>query len=224
MTATEVETTAVEVSEPEPETGDVTESEPEDETDPGEDDTETETGQAAPEPSSFARMEEIGKKLDLLQKHVAKRMGEILGDDVALFEICEICSFSNTPGWRPSGPLPDDVVTAIRHALGQAAPSDYLPDTHSQVCPECAGWGQVASGSKVQGQDLLSCKNCNGMGWKATDEARQPNYNGQAPTTPAGQFEAVAPPPETDPAVAAALELVREAGFTAVPPYRPTTS
>src|SRR4051812_36218629 len=55
---------------------------------------------------SQARIEGINGQLEKLKKHVAKRLGEILGDDAPYFEDCEICSFSKTPGMRPMGPLP----------------------------------------------------------------------------------------------------------------------
>jgi hypothetical protein len=39
-------------------------------------------------------------------------------------------------------------------------------DPHSEVCPECNGYGQVATGSYVQGNEVRMCSNCNGAGYK----------------------------------------------------------
>jgi hypothetical protein len=117
------------------------------------------------EPSTEAVSEEIGKKLDKLQKYVANKMGDILGEDTTLFEICEVCSYTNTPGWRLSGPYPPDVELAVRHAMGQHAQTEYKMDGYSAVCDKCDGLGQTQSRSKVPGQDLLVCFGCKGRGW-----------------------------------------------------------
>lgn len=126
----------------------------------------------AEELSSFARAEEVGKKLDTVQKYVARKMGDILGDDAQLFEECEVCSFSNTPGWRPKGPYPPEVIEAVLTVLGQRSSSEFLTDQHSRTCRECDGLGQVASGSRVAGWELLTCHNCGGKGWEPTDDKR----------------------------------------------------
>lgn len=176
------------------------------------------------EPSSFARMEEIGRKLDGLQKHVAKRLGEILGDDVALFEECEVCSYSNTPGWRPRGPYPVEVANTVMAVLGRADEAEYKADEHSQTCAECGGYGQVASGSKVQGQDLLPCVRCDSRGWTPTDEKRQSPWqlaaNGAAP--PPSPVADLAPAaPELSPEDAAEVAALKEKGYTVIAPFVP---
>lgn len=38
-------------------------------------------------------------------------------------------------------------------------------DPHSEVCPECKGYGQVATGSFVQGNEVRACTNCKGWGY-----------------------------------------------------------
>lgn len=133
-------------------------------TDDGDPEPEPES-ESDTQPSTEAVSEEIGKKLDALQKHVAKKMGDILGEDVTMFEVCEVCSYTNTPGWRLSGPYPPDVETAVRHAMGQHAPAEYKTDGYSSVCTQCEGLGQTQSRSKVPGQDLLVCYGCKGRGW-----------------------------------------------------------
>lgn len=209
--------------EPAPEPEPTPEPEPEP-TEPQEPPQEPQEPPAVPE--SEARIEQISGQLEKLNKHVAKRLGEILGDDAPFFETCEICSFSNTPGMRPSGPLPAEVQGAVYQALGQASPDEYVEDTHSQVCSECNGFGEVATGSKVGGQAHLSCVNCTGLGWVPTDDARRSRYgtapNGvqpQALESAGGNAPQATPPAELDPRV---RELQAE-GYAVIPPYVPTS-
>lgn len=155
----------MEVPEPEELTGD--QLEPDEQPEPEQDDDEPEasTEQPVHESSTEFQMEEIGKKLDGLNKHVAKRLGEILGDDATLFEVCEVCSATNTPGYRLSGPYPPEVEAAVRHVMGQHSPTDYSPDSYSRKCDKCNGLGATASGSLVPGQDTLPCFDCKARGW-----------------------------------------------------------
>ena len=51
-------------------------------------------------------MERMGKSLDALQRHVAKRVTEILGDDAAESEECELCNYWNTPAGATSRAAP----------------------------------------------------------------------------------------------------------------------
>jgi len=63
----------------------------------------------AEEPESFAIMEERGKQFDQLRKHVATRVGKILGDDAAMVAECPFCSYYNMPGWVPVIDHPADL-------------------------------------------------------------------------------------------------------------------
>jgi hypothetical protein len=208
----------------------VTEFEPDepdaDEDDPSEDD-EPDEAEQEPEPEqddaldTEAQAAEIGKKLDGLGKHVAKRMGDILGDDAALYAPCPACTPWQTPGWVPPVDPPPDVQAALLHYMGQNAPSDYQADTHSTVCPSCNGFGEVATGSKVFGQQNLTCVECAGNGWQPTDEKRAPKFgaasNGPAPTYPPPSAVASALPDlpvEEDPEVI----RLRQLGYAVIPP------
>lgn len=173
------------------------------------------------QPSTEAVSEEIGKKLDALQKHVAKKMGDILGEDVTMFEVCEVCSYTNTPGWRLSGPYPPDVEMAVRHAMGQHAPAEYKKDGYSRVCDLCNGLGEVSTGSLVPGQDTIICMGCRNKGWIAVGPERggsplvvQP---GDKITTALndGTFDVVEVLPDLDSPEVAAL---KEKGYIIIPP------
>jgi len=161
---------------------------------------------------SAARIEEVGKKLDLLGKHVAKRMSEILGEDAQLFEQCEGCYYWNVPGWRMKGPAPQEVADHLRVWLGDHAEADYLKDNYSRVCDACNGLGLTLTGSKVPGQDKLICIPCNGNGWIAVGDERNPYAlratNGATFDTPQhGALSPVAPlPGEPEPPEVAALK------------------
>jgi hypothetical protein len=205
--------------------------EPEPTTEPGTEPTEpTEPPQEPQEPpavpESEARIEQISGQLEKLNRHVAKRLGEILGDDAPFFETCEICSFSNTPGMRPSGPLPAEVQAAVYAALGQKTLDDLLDDPHSEVCNECGGKGSVKTRSEVEGQSALPCVKCGALGWLPTDSARgirpgtAPNgVQPQALESAGGNAPQATPPAELDPRVA---ELQRE-GFVVIAPYVATS-
>jgi len=105
------------------------------------------------EQSSFEEMERMGKSLDALQRHVSKRITEILGDLAPEWEECELCNYWNTPGWRHKGPLPEAVEDALRVALGGHGIAEFKPDEFSRACEKCNGLGFVLTGSKVTGQE-----------------------------------------------------------------------
>jgi hypothetical protein len=197
-----------EQTEPEPEPDD-TEPEPEPEPD------------AAPEADSYARVEEIGKQLDKLRQHVAKRLGAILGDDAPFYTECELCTPFGVPGFRPPVDLPPEVQGALYHLLGQHAPSDYQPDKHSTGCPSCNGFGEVATGSKIIGQDRLPCVECNGNGWQATDDARRSKIgaalNGPTPAEPAPAY-AASVVPDISQEDEAEVARLRGLGYAVIPP------
>ena len=187
--------------------------------DPGEPEQPAE--EPAGEPESAALMEEIGRKLDSLQKTVATRMSSILGEHALDFEECDLCSYWNVPGWRMKGHLPEDLRAELAALIGQRIPGTLKEDRHSHACPDCGGEGEVKTGSNVPGQDKLPCVECEGMGWQPTDDARRRGRmsltNGVTAqalgVTP--QDAAMQPAPlEEDPEVA----RLRSAGYVVVPP------
>lgn len=175
---------------------------------------------AAPEESQ-ARMEEAGKKLDLLQKHVTKRLGEILGEDATDIVPCPCCTAFGMPGWVFPIEPPDDVKAELYHYLHQAAPTDYKPDNYSRVCDECAGLGETATGSKVQGQATLTCVPCKGRGWVAVGAERGGAYI--APAGDNGDHSLRTDDESTpyEPVVALdtpEIEALKRAGYVVIPP------
>lgn len=177
----------------------------------------------APEPDeSSARMEEIGKKLDALVKHGARRMGEIMGDDAQFYRQCLCVECFNTPGWLPPIDPTPDAQAFMYHWLGQHAPGDYQDDQHSKACEFCNGLGQVATGSKVAGQDYLPCAECKGLGWVATDSTRGGNIlttaNGPQTATAA---ETVTPPVDPSEFDNLTVRELKARGGVVIPPFVP---
>lgn len=218
----------------EPETHDVPEQDvpleepapaPEHDDEPDDDENGGTTLEPVPEPDdepeTQAVIEEIGRKLDTLNKTVASRIATILGDNAQDFEVCDLCSYWNTPGWRHKGHLPEDLKAQMAYLIGQRADADFKPDTHSTTCGSCGGEGVVLTGSKVFGQDKLSCVECNGMGWLPTDDKRRSGMLSLAngPTAAAlgvtPQDAAMQPVTVEDTAEIAALKAK---GYVIVPP------
>jgi hypothetical protein len=199
-----------EVTEPEPETSDAPEPAPEPEPEP-EPDTEPESG---------AMMEAMGKQLDQLQKHVATRIGKILGDQATEWEECEVCSYWGTPGWRHKGPLPSEVEDVVRAALGQHSLAALKKDQYSDVCTKCDGEGFVSTGSKVPGQQELPCLNCKGLGWVPTPDGQRSGgiFTPNGPQLAAVPPTVAAQPAEPDPPEVAALKAQ---GYMVIAPFQP---
>jgi hypothetical protein len=113
------------------------------------------------------------KALDGLNKHVAKRLTEILGDDATAYTPCEICTAFGTPGWRPGGDLPAEVKVIVSHALGVQTADDLEQARDTARCADCGGRGYVRTGSLVPDFESAMCLACTGRGWVATDERRR---------------------------------------------------
>jgi len=176
-----------------------------------------------PEDSGLA-MEKMGKSLDALQRHVAKRITDILGDVAGEWEECEICNYWNTPGWRHKGPLPQEVENVLYVALNQASPRALKKDEYSRVCDKCDGYGVVSTDAKVQGQESLQCLGCKGMGWVPVGSERASGafatVNGPAAAPPAQVTPQPSAVPES-PEVAAAKAVLAGAGWMTFPPITP---
>jgi hypothetical protein len=203
------------------------EPEPEPDTEPDEDgdedgDPDEDEPTEAPQPTATdPGFEQIGKKLELLSKHVTKRIGEILGDSAAQLVSCELCSAGGIPGWRWDETPPEAIVQNVLRALGHTAASDYRQDEYSETCVKCGGLGMVASGSRVTSQQTLACIACKGYGWTPVGTERRGGApimaNGaQPPADDAGPY---APPPgaSTEPEPPE-VSMLRDRGYFVVAP------
>jgi hypothetical protein len=127
----------------------------------------------AQQPESSAELARRDKALDGLNKHVAKRLTDILGDDATAYTPCEICTAFGTPGWRPGGDLPAEVKVIVSHALGVQTADDLEQARDTARCTDCGGRGYVRTGSLVPDFESAMCLACTGRGWVATDERRR---------------------------------------------------
>lgn len=156
------------------------------------------------------------KKLDQLAAHVAKRYGEILGEELDGFTICPLCA-----PWFPGIRLqvmPDyETVAAVKVAIGEDPDPPLTNDHYSKVCEDCGGLGKVLTGSKVMGQTTAQCIPCKGRGWLAIGPEREQGQllqvnGGGEPATPGMSHL----PADT----AAAVEALRALNFIVVEPIK----
>jgi hypothetical protein len=99
-----------------------------------------------PEPEEPPEEEEekAPDKIDPLTAALGRYVGEIsqiLGPEIPIIP----CPYCQGKGFEP---------LLLEH------------DPHSVICPECKGYGQVATGSYVQGNEVRMCSHCNGAGYK----------------------------------------------------------
>jgi len=166
---------------------------------------------------------EIEKGLQALEREAqrhAKRVGEIMEEDAQHLVRCELCA-PLIPGFRwPQ--VPDDQRAAVMLAIGFDPEPDLRADTQSGVCPDCDGWGQVATGSKVQGQGALPCTSCKGKGWRGPRE-RQAGSIVQG-NIPAEIVNGPQPEAPLDPDREAARAAAQAAGFMVIDTRAPAAT
>jgi hypothetical protein len=86
-------------------------------------------------------------------------------------------------------------VVPCEHCQGRGFNPLELPaDHYHERCPDCDGWGNVLSGSRVESQRVLPCNGCNGSGHRPLLHAAE------APVVPPAQVPLApvfvpAPPP-----------------------------
>lgn len=184
---------------------------------PGEDEQ-----QSAPGPGALSEkdIELRNQRLDKEAQRHANRVGEIVGEDKVMLIPCELC-LPLVPGFR-FHTIPDEQRAQAMLALGMSDVGNYAADTHTEACPECRGWGVVATGSKVSGQEALPCMNCGGRGWVGDRGA----IAALAPA-PLAAVETANGPPDVvppSPEVAEAARAARAAGLIVIDPHAPATS
>lgn len=128
--------------------------------------------EAQEEQVSEAQIEKNTKALNRAAKAYIDKAVATLGPDLAGMQTCPLCA-DGWPGLRfPNMPPPENLA-AVRVAIG-LEPGDSLPkDNYSRTCDACEGWGFTDSGSKVPGQQKLTCYDCKGKGWKPVGNERE---------------------------------------------------
>lgn len=194
----------------EPETGDVGQAD-----EPAGDEPHEHTDE--PQALSQKDIEQRLEKLNREGERHFKRVHEIMREQMRDLAPCELC-WSFAPGFRFQ-PVPDEQRANVMIALELSEVAAYVHDRHSEACAECNGWGMVATGSKVNGQDALTCLNCGGKGWMG-DRAPETRValTPVAPIVPAnGEHE---PTPQS-PEVAEAIRIAKAAGAIVIEPTVP---
>jgi hypothetical protein len=186
------------------------------------DEPESDTPEEPPEdPGALEQMKAQDAYTDRARKYLAKNMGDVYGDTAAEYTECPFCNYFGTPGWLHVEPCPPTLLGTLYDYAQVRAPDEYIPDIYSRVCERCNGLGSCASGSKVAGQERLSCIECAGQGWIAVgDERRRPGMyvpNGPTPLNPSPATDATGElaGAGTDPPEAEAL---RKRGWAVIPP------
>src|SRR5215472_10901151 len=187
---------------------------------------EEEEAQPEPEPELEPDQPQGLNDLDIEKRQKAmvrasdayvKKIVDALGPDLDGAKPCPLCA-DFFPGFRFPIMPPAENLPAIRVAIG-LEPGDNLPaDGYSRSCSSCDGWGFVASGSKVAGQEKLTCYECKGKGWTAVGTERESGSitgaNGAAVPVPSG-------PPAISSNDPPEVEMLKQLGYVVVSPIQP---
>jgi len=122
-------------------------------------------------------------RLDAERQRHQNRLAEILQEDILKLVPCELCR-ADLAGWIDSSvPIPEEIKQRVRIQIGDREPENWQEDPHSARCPACDGLGEVQTGSRVHGQEVMPCVDCSGKGWQPTDDTRA-GFRPVVPTTP----------------------------------------
>lgn len=188
-----------------------------------------EPAEPEPEPSAQApamdekAIEKAHRETERLRKDVAGRVGRIFGEDVVHMVECPLCA-ETAPGWiwNPQQvELQDEHLAKVLLALGVVGPKKLRHHPTIDTCPTCGGEGQLETGSKVPGMNVIDCSTCGKKGWVdaaqamptvtyANGEQPAPVLTGPLHYTPPEHQEQY----DDDPAV----QSLKERGFLVVPP------
>lgn len=179
--------------------------------------------QPAPEPQvDDKEIEKAFKALGKVRDYVARRVGEIMGDDATQLIPCPACQ-DLAPGfvWPPSvAALSPEAEAGTRLLLGMQQPTDLEAHPSAVICETCQGKGQVQTPSKVPGYDVVDCPTCAATGRTLTSNV--------VPIVPVnGAPES--PPIMTGPTVMAAplspeAEAAKAQGYMVIPPFDPSAN
>lgn len=164
-------------------------------------------------------IEKAFKALGKVRELVARRVGDILGDDATQLIPCPTCQ-DLAPGfvWPPNvAPLSPEAEAGTLLLLGMQKPQDLQPHPNASLCDTCKGKGQVQTPSLVPGYDVVDCPACAATGRILTSNV-VPIGNPTAPAEPTPILTGPTAIPQTLPPEAEAL---RAQGYMVVPPFDP---
>jgi hypothetical protein len=167
--------------------------------------------------ASEAEIEKQGKALDRASGNYTKKVLEVLGDDLAGWTLCPLCS-DGYPGLRmPMMPSPENLA-AVKVAIGEDPDPPLNDDPFSRKCDTCNGKGVTKTNSDVEGQKKVRCLTCDGRGWLPVGPERDSLAAQPVNGTPA---EAAPVPLQADPARTREEEILKAAGAIVVWPPKP---
>jgi hypothetical protein len=168
---------------------------------------------------SQKELEKSRKMIETLRKHVAGRLGDIMGDEAVFLIPCPVCG----DGF-PGHVFPPDVAPPDPETIGAVSAYIGLPDLtqledalDAIPCPDCRARGEVKTGSLVPAQTTKMCSRCVGKGWIGSGSFVSPE-TGTKNGSPTEQTTYV-PPTET--ALPPEAEALRRQGFLVIPPSQP---
>jgi len=122
-----------------------------------------------------AKLEKAQKTLEAL---IGRRLEELYGKEaVDQLELCELCTWSHTHGWRVPQLPPEQVIEAVKRAIGIGTLDQYSDFPAFQTCQACNGMCHVKTGAKAGTELTRKCPVCNGRGYSsalAEDSGRPP--------------------------------------------------
>lgn len=167
----------VEQPEPQPDTPDVPSPEEEEEGEQGEESDAVEGYERAPEdtasPDAAAgavgekELEKMFGKVERANVAYAKKLGEIMQDEIQVLEQCPRCSspflgFIFPPMMQPvSAEVKDKVLASVGEQPAMAS----QPANFARRCDDCDGNGVVLSGSRRNEHKAIRCVSCEGRGF-----------------------------------------------------------
>lgn len=132
------------------------------------------------EPEQTRIVNEQAKKMDRAFDTYSRKAVEILGPELAGFEVCPLCE-PFYPGLRLPIPLTADTAAKLRVILGLPARDNFQQDRFSTTCIDCGGLGKVLTGSKVEQYATVTCLACKGRGWIPVGDERRVTHVADEP-------------------------------------------
>jgi hypothetical protein len=109
------------------------------------------------------------RKLASLEGYIGRKLEEIFGKEAAdSLELCELCTWTHTHGWRVDALPPPAVVEAVKRAIGIGSLDQYNEFPAFQTCQACGGQCSVKTGAKAGNELTRKCPICKGRGYSSS--------------------------------------------------------
>jgi hypothetical protein len=120
----------------------------------------------APPPPSPEQIEKRYKDAAKRAETYMNTVANILGPEVmATMTFSPLDTFPGLVEIGPNGEVEPSAKEATLALLNYEAPPAYKSNPETRTCQRCDGWGDVRSGAKRKGNELLKCSGCGGLGY-----------------------------------------------------------